>query len=48
MFEAFTALKKAPNLSIQAFLNEFEKSLFKTKPFKTIISGNLLADQLLK
>ena len=33
---------------IQEFLNEFDKPLFKTKPYGTVMSDNIFAYQLLK
>ena len=47
-FESLMTFKRPSAVSIQAFLNEFDKCLFKTKTFGTTMSGDILACQLLK
>ena len=47
-FESFMTFKRPPAMSIQAFLNEFEKCLFKIKTSSTTMSDDILAYQLLK
>ena len=47
-FNSFMTFKRWTTMSIQAFLNEFDKRLFKTKTYGTIISDNILGYQLLK
>ena len=42
------AFKRPSAMSFQAFLNEFDKRLFKTKTYDTTMSDNILAYQLLK
>ena len=46
--EAFETFKRPSTMSIQAFLNEFDKRLFKTKSFGTEMSDDILAYRLLK
>ena len=41
------AFKRPSAMSFQAFLNEFDKRLFKTKTYDTTMSDNILAYQLL-
>ena len=46
--EAFQTIKKPARMSIQAFLNEFDKRLYKTKLYGTVQSYNILAYCLLQ
>ena len=46
--EAFDTFKRPSTMSIQAFLNESDKELFKTKLFGTEMSDDILAYRLLK
>ena len=46
--EVFRSFKRPSNMSIQAYLNEFGKKLFKTKCYGTIMSEDILAYRLLK
>ena len=46
--EAFMTFKRPSNMSIQAYLNEFDKRLFKTKSYGTVMSDDILAYRLLK
>ena len=46
--EVFMTFKKPSNILIQAYLNEFNKRLFRTKSYGTLISGDILAYRLLK
>ena len=46
--EAFETFKRPSTMFIQAFLNEFDKRLFKTKSFGTEMSDDILAYRLLK
>ena len=46
--EAFETFRRLSNMSIQAFLNEFDKSLFKIKPYGTVQSNDILVYRLLK
>ena len=46
--EAFMTFKRPSNMSIQAYLNEFDKRLFKTKSHGTVMSDDILAYRLLK
>ena len=48
VFESLMTFKRPSAMSIQAFLNEFDKRLFKTKTYGTAMSDNILACQLLK
>ena len=47
-FNSFLTFKRPSTMSIQAFLNEFNKHLFKTKTYGTTKSDYILAYQLLK
>ena len=47
-FILFMTFKRPSTMSIQAFLNEFDKHLFKTKTYGTTMSYDILAYQLLK
>ena len=44
----YQAFKRPSTMSIQAFLNEFDKHLFKTKTYDTTMSYDILAYHLLK
>ena len=46
--EIFMTFKRPSNMSIQAYLNEFDKRLFKTKSYGTVMSDDILAYRLLK
>ena len=46
--EAFEAFRRPSSMSIQSYLNEFEKRLFKIKSYGTTMSDDLLAYRLLK
>ena len=46
--EAFEMLKSPSDMSIQSFLNEFEKSLFKIRSYNSVMSEDVLAYRLLK
>ena len=46
--EAFETFKRPSDMSIQSFLNEFEKRLFKTKSYGSVMSDDVLAYRLLK
>ena len=46
--KAFMTFKRASNMSIQAYVNEFDKRLFKTKPYGTEMSDDILVYRLLK
>ena len=46
--EAFETFRRPSNMSIQAFVNEFVKRLFKTKPYGTVQSNDTLVHTLLK
>ena len=46
--EAFITSKRPSNMPIQAYLNEFDKRLFKTKSYGTVTSDDILAYRLLK
>ena len=46
--EAFMTFKRPSNMSIQAYLNEFDKRLFKTKSYGTVMSDDILAYRLLQ
>ena len=46
--EAFETFKRPSDMSIQSFLNEFEKKLFKTKSYGSVTSEDVLAYWLLK
>ena len=47
-FKSFMAFKGSSTMSIQAFLNAFDKHLFKTKTYGTPMSYDILAYQLIK
>ena len=47
-FILFMTFKRPSTMSIQAFLNEFDKHLFKTKTYGTTMSYDILAYQLIK
>ena len=47
-FKAFMTFKRPSNMSIQPYLNEFDKRLFKTESYGTVISDDILAYRLLK
>ena len=47
-FKSFMAFKGPSTMSIQAFLNAFDKHLFKTKTYGTTMSYDILAYQLIK
>ena len=47
-FNSFLTFKRPSTMSIQAFLNEFNKHLFTTKTYGTTKSDYILAYQLLK
>ena len=47
-FKSFMTFKRPSTMSIQAFLNEFDKRLFKAKTYSTTMSDDILAYQLLK
>ena len=47
-FESFITFKRPSTMSIQAFLNKFDKRPFKTKTYGTTMSDDILAYQLLK
>ena len=46
--KAFMTFKRPSNMSIQPYLNEFDKRLFKTESYGTVISDDILAYRLLK
>ena len=46
--EAFETFSRPANMSIQAFLTEFDKRLYKTKSYGTVQSDDILAYCLLK
>ena len=46
--ETFEAFRRPSSMSIQSYLNEFEKRLFKIKSYGTTMSDDLLAYRLLK
>ena len=46
--KAFETFKRPSNKSIQAFLNEFDKRLLKTKSLGTVTSDDILAYSMLK
>ena len=46
--EAFETFKRPSGMSIQSFLNEFEKRLVKTKSYGSVMSEDVLACRLLK
>ena len=46
--EAFMTFKRPSKMSIQAYLNEFDKRPFKTKSYGTLMSDDILAYRLLK
>ena len=46
--EVFRSFKRPSNMSIQAYLNEFGKKLFKTTCYDTIMSEDILAYRSLK
>ena len=46
--EVFMTFKRLSNMSIQVYLNEFNKRLFKTKSYGTMMSDDILAYALLK
>ena len=46
--EAFMTFKRPSNVSIQAYLNEFDMRFFKTKSYGTVMSDDTLAYRLLK
>ena len=46
--EAFEPFGRPASMSIQAFLNEFNKRLYKTKSYGTVQSDDILAYRLLK
>ena len=46
--EALETFRRPASMSIQAFLNEFDKRLYKTKSYVTVQSDNILAYHLLK
>ena len=46
-FELLMTFKKPSTMSIQVFLNEFDKCLFKTKSYGKTTSGGILTCQLL-
>ena len=41
-FESFITFKRLSPMSVQAFLNEFDKHLFKTKAYGTAMSEELI------
>ena len=47
-FNLFLTFKRPSTMSIQVFLNEFNKHLFKTKTYGTTMLDYILAYQLLK
>ena len=46
--EAFETFRRSVIMSIQAFLNEFDKQLYKRKSYGTVQSDDILAYHLLK
>ena len=46
--KSFMTFKRQSTMSIQAFLNEFDKCRFKSKTYGTTMSGDILAYLLLK
>ena len=46
--EAFMTFKRPSNVSIQAYINEFDMRFFKTKSYGTVMSDDTLAYRLLK
>ena len=46
--KAFMTFKRPSNMSIQPYLNEFDKRLFKTESYGTVISDDILTYRLLK
>ena len=46
--EAFMTFKRPSNMPIQAYLNELDKGLFKTKSYGTVMSDDILAYRLPK
>ena len=46
--EAFETFRRPASMSIQEFLNEFDKRLYKTKSYGTVQSDDILAYCLLK
>ena len=46
--KAFMTFRRPSNMSIQPYLNEFDKRLFKTESYGTVISDDILAYRLLK
>ena len=46
--EAFETFERPAGMSIQAFLNEFDKRLYKAKSYVTVQSDDILAYRLLK
>ena len=46
--EAFETFRRPASMSIQAFLNEFDKRLYKTKSYGTVPPCDILAYRLLK
>ena len=47
-WKAFETFRRPANMSIQGFLNEFDKRLYKTKSYGTVQLGDILAYRLLK
>ena len=46
--EAFETFRRPASMSIQAFLNEFDKRLYKTKSYGTVQPDDVLAYHLLR
>ena len=45
--EAFETFRRPSNMSMQSFLNEFKKKIYKTKLYGTEMSEDILAYRLL-